>query len=191
MTARSNMKSTASVTSFPDTPRPLFWKARENGKIRIRFLFHTPTFPQLVENTVENSKTLDFPTFSLVEKYLLFQHCIFSFSIFKGKKERFLSRKSDVRTIFRTKFFFPQIFSHFSLFHRASFQEFPQRKASLGFYTKRQRFSDAIPIEKTRAAFAKKYRRRLAFSDFSNFSTNSITNTPKKEYSYFFSCAER
>jgi hypothetical protein len=102
-----------------------------------------------VENAVENLKRLDLTEFLLVEKYLLFQQRIFSFCFSTKERERFSTEKRPLRGISGALFFFPHFFSQFSLFHRASFQEFPQATGCPKFYTNRTKFSDGFPIEKT------------------------------------------
>ena len=155
------------------------------------FLFHTVSFPHFVENTVENRKTLEIPAFSRVEKCKAFSTKFFSFFYLSLKKKDFHIKKSSFSPAFSIHIPFPQIFSHFSLFHRMFFQENPQETPPEKFYTNRILFSARFPIRKQTPATIRKSRRHQRFSDFSHISTGTKTNTSKKYLCYFFFIAKR
>ena len=119
------------------------------------------------------------PTFLFVEKVFTFQPSIFSFHFFKSKTERFDSAYGLFFRIFPTYVFFPQFFSHFSLFHIASFPDFPQLTHPRKFYTKSKKFSSAFFKEKSTSFTRQKHSTDLSFSNFSNISTVTKTNTSK------------
>lgn len=126
MTALSNTKSTAYAMNSLNFSVFEFFKARKQKDV-FRFLFHTFGFPQLVENAVENLKSLHLSVFSVVEKSFVFQPNLFLFGFLSRKRKDFSPQNILRDPVDRFRLYFPQIFSHFLLFNSSTFQEFPQR----------------------------------------------------------------
>ncbi len=138
---------------------------RGMGKIIYAFV-HSFTFPQDVEKKVENQKKLDAAAFSRCGKTL-------AFSTRKRKNPRAASSSPPFFSIrFYAVLFFPHFLSHFSLFHRASFQEFPQRADCLFFSTKLHKFLTPHSPEKAKLPHLKNTGCNRLFSSFQFFHTN-------------------
>lgn len=145
---------------------------REKGKT-VGVFIHIFTFPQIVEKQVEKQKNaVNVNFFRVLKKFLIF-------NIFRSGYPPVILFFFPENAQTLSFFAFPHFFSHFFLFHSASFQEFPQARCSLDFSTNRISFSASIPPPYTTEKNTEKSLRHLAFSDFSNFSTNPITITPK------------
>lgn len=141
---------------------------------------HILAFPQGVEKQVEKAKSL------VPRKYFPMSENISVFNIFTTKPvfslrsdAHFLFGNAAANFSFRSVSLFPHFFTHFFLFHRASFQEFPQAHHTFVFFHKNKKFPLSLPPWKITGARRQKPWRLLAFSDFSNFSTHSKTITPK------------
>ena len=144
----------------------------EKGKIAGIFM-HSFAFPQFVEKQVEKQKSaVNAKFFRVLKKFSIF-------NIFRSGYSYVILFFFPGKTGPISFFAFPHFFSHFFLFHSASFQEFPQASRAPDFSTKRIFFSASNPPPYTTEMKTQKSFWPLAFSDFSNFSTNPITITPK------------
>ena len=118
--------------------------------------------------------------FCLVEKSFAFQQRSYLFYLSKDKKKDFFIKKGSENLLSRRDSDLPQSFSQFSLFHTASFQDFPQRSIAVKVIHKIQKVFRALSHRKINGNKLPKSRSILAFSHFSKFSTKSKTNTPKQ-----------
>ena len=133
------MRSTAFAMNLRDT-----WKRKR--KEAYLWVMHIFTFPQIVEKQVEKQKSSYKTEFFQVLK----NRSIFNIRKNIGKNFSVFIHQIHFDFAFRKKCFpslfpFPHFFSHFFLFHRASFQEFPQARGDLVFSTKQISFSACIP----------------------------------------------
>ena len=136
------MKSTASATNLLDAAPRKAKEALENSAH-----LHFSTVCGKVGGKAK--KPLYCRTFSSVDKFSVFQQIC-------GRKNNFASftyiicfsfffvRKPSFRLLFR----FPHFFTHFFLFHRASFQENPQSSCAFFFSTKPKPVSASLSIMK-------------------------------------------
>ena len=118
--------------------------------------------------------------FCVVDKSFAFQQRYYLFCFSKDKQKDFFIKKGLEKLLSPRESDLSQSFSQFSLFHTASFQEFPQQSITIKVLHKIQKVFRALSPHKINDSKLKKPSPFLAFSHFSKLSTKSKTNTPKQ-----------
>ena len=179
MIVHSNTKSIASATNFPEFLN--LWSdslAKIERCCFISFFTHQ-VFHKRWKTPWKTQKRCCRLFFYIVEKSFAFQQRYYLFYFSKDKKKDLLIKKCLKFPPWEGGFDLPQSFSQFSLFHKASFQEFPQQSIASKVLHKIQKVFRALSPHKINDSKPKKPSPFLAFSHFSKLSTKSKTNTPK------------
>lgn len=145
MTARSNMKSTASVTSFPDTPRPLFGKRAKTERYGFVSFFTFRLFHNLWKTPWKTQKHLIFLHFLLLKNICFFNIAYFLFPSSKGKKKDFSPENLPFARFSERNFSFPKSFHIFLFSTGHLFKNFPKEKHPLGFTQNAKGFPTRFP----------------------------------------------